>query len=109
MARKRNKTADPFAEREASNYQNPIPSREFILAHLEERDAPVSYKTLIRELNLSGDEAMEALRRRLNAMHRDGQLLQNRRGDFGVLDRMSLLSGRVQGHKDGFGFFINDE
>ena len=26
---------DPFQEREAEKYENPIPSREFILAHLE--------------------------------------------------------------------------
>lgn len=109
MPRKRSNKHDPFAEREAANYENPIPSREFIIAHLEGRDGPVGLKVLARELKLNDDVGYEALRRRLNAMLRDGQLMQNRRGDFGVIDRMSLLRGRVQGHKDGYGFFINDE
>lgn len=109
MSRKRSKNSDPFALREAANYENPIPSREFIIEHLESRDGPASLKVLARELKLTDDTNYEALRRRLNAMLRDGQLLLNRRGDFGVIDRMSLLRGRVQGHKDGYGFFINDE
>ena len=109
MPRKRSKTSDPFASREAANYENPIPSREFIIAHLESRDGPASLKALSVELKLTDDVGLEALRRRLNAMLRDGQLLQNRRGDFCVIDRLSLLKGRVQGHKDGYGFFINDE
>lgn len=108
MSSKRSNNTDPFAAREAANYENPIPSREFIIAHLEGRDGPANQKVLARELGLKEDHEIEALRRRLNAMHRDGQLLQNRRGDFGVVDRMSLLRGRVQGHKDGYGFFIND-
>ncbi len=109
MSRKRSKNSDPFASREAANYENPIPSREFIIEHLEARDGPASLKVIARELKLADDTNYEALRRRLNAMLRDGQLLLNRRGDFGVIDRMSLLRGRVQGHKDGYGFFINDE
>ena len=109
MSRKRTNNADPFAAREAANYENPIPSREYLIEHLKRRDAPASLKVLARELNLADDQNFEALRRRLNAMLRDGQLLLNRRGDFGVIDRLSLLRGRVQGHKDGYGFFINDE
>lgn len=109
MPRKRSKNSDPFASREAANYENPIPSREFIIEHLEARDGPASLKVLAGELKLTDDTGYEALRRRLNAMLRDGQLLQNRRGDFCVIDRLSLLKGRVQGHKDGYGFFINDE
>lgn len=32
---------DPFQEREAEKYANPIPSREFILEHLTKREKPV--------------------------------------------------------------------
>ena len=51
---------------------------------------------------------MEALRRRLIAMTRDGQLLKNRKGAFGPLENMELIAGRVIGHKDGFGFVEPD-
>lgn len=97
---------DPFASREADNYDNPIPSREFILEHLEKTGEPVSYPELCEQLGLTGEDEAEALRRRLIAMSRDGQLISNRRGVYGLVDRMELLKGRVQGNKDGYGFFI---
>ena len=34
---------DPFQEREAEKYTNPIPSREFILEHLTKREKPAGY------------------------------------------------------------------
>ena len=37
-------------------------------------------------------------------MERDGQLMVNRRGDYGLVDKMQLLRCRVQGHRDGYGF-----
>ena len=66
---------DPFQEREAEKYANPIPSREFILEHLTKREKPASRDELAIELNIEGEEQTEALRRRLRAMERDGQLV----------------------------------
>lgn len=97
---------DPHTEREAQKYENPIPSREFILEHLEERGRPASRRQLISELNLKSEDDQEALRRRLIAMVRDGQLLENRRGAYGPVGKMELIAGRVIGHKDGFGFIV---
>lgn len=99
---------DPFAERESQKYENPIPSREFILEHLAERGRPATQHELEEELGLSGPEQEEALRRRLIAMARDGQLLKNRKGAYGPLESMELIAGRVIGHKDGFGFVCPD-
>lgn len=39
-------------------------------------------------------------------MVRDGQLLCSRKGAFGLVNKMDLIKGRVQGHPDGFGFLI---
>ena len=108
MPRSKKPASDPFAKREAANYDKPIPSREFILTHLKERAGPATHELLCVELALEDEASMEALRRRLNAMQRDGQLMQNRRGAFGLIDKMNLLKGRVQGMKDGYGFFIPD-
>lgn len=66
-------------EREAEKYANPIPSREFILEHLTKREKPASRDELAIELNIEGEEQTEALRRRLRAMERDGQLVFTRR------------------------------
>ncbi len=106
---KSKKPQDPFAEREAEKYANPIPSREFILEHLKQVGKPVSYEKLCQKLNLTDEDTMEALRRRLIAMRRDGQLMSNRRGVYGLPEAMDLIKGRIQGNKDGFGFFIPDD
>lgn len=97
---------DPFADREAEKYENPIPSREFILELLEKADGPVTHPELCEQLNLTDEDDIEALRRRMIAMARDGQLISNRRGAFARLDQIDVIRGRVQGHRDGYGFVI---
>lgn len=99
------KTAkDPFAAREAEKYDNPIPSREFILSLLE-KHGPQNYKKLFELLKLTEDQE-EALRRRLRAMERDGQAVKNKRGAYAPLKDGGLLKGRFSSHRDGFGFVI---
>lgn len=95
---------DPFKEREAEKYENPIPSREFILAHLDKREKPASREELAKELSIHDEEQTEALRRRLRAMERDGQLVFTRRQCYALPERLDLLRGKVIGHRDGFGF-----
>ena len=103
---KKGKIADPHAEREAARYDNPIPSREAILDLLTAADKPLSHAHIARDLELHDDEPVEALRKRLRAMERDGQLMVNRRGAYGLVDKLNLLRCRVQGHRDGYGFAI---
>jgi ribonuclease R len=99
---------DPFHQREREKYDNPIPSREFILETLVDFGRPISKKQLISALNISKPPQEEALGFRLRAMLRDSQLMQDRRGRYCLLDKISLQRGTVQGHPDGFGFFIPD-
>lgn len=100
---------DPYAEREAQKYENPIPSREFILQYLADRGRPANQMQIEKELGLRSADEREALRRRLIAMTRDGQLLKNRKGAYGPLESMEVVAGRVIGHKDGFGFIVPDK
>ena len=100
---------DPFREREAEKYENPIPSREAILALIEKQRTPVSRDELMTLLNLSGEEPEEALRRRLRAMERDGQLVFTRAKAYALPEKMNLVKGTVLGHKDGFGFLRPEE
>lgn len=109
MVSRNKKRKDPHAGREAQNYDNPIQSREFILAHLKERGAPATHETLCSELGQTDPEGIEALRRRLIAMCRDGQLICNRRDAYLPIEEADLVSGRVIGHKDGFGFLVPDD
>lgn len=102
---------DPHAKREAEKYDNPIPSREFILESLEAESKPLRLFEVAKVVNVDEDdeERFEALSRRLKAMVRDGQLIRNRRGAFGILKKMDLIKGTVMGHPDGFGFLVPDE
>ena len=103
MTRK-GKIADPHAEREAANYDNPIPSREVILELLSAAEKPLDHAHIGKSLKLVEEEQLEALRKRLRAMERDGQLMVNRRDEYCLVDKMHLLHCRVQGHRDGYGF-----
>ncbi len=113
MSRKKirsKKWKDPFAEREAKKYIKPIASRELILNYLKVRGKPAKFEDIAEDLGLQHTaEDLEALQRRLTAMCRDGQLNLNRREGYGPLDKMNLIAGRVQGHRDGFGFVIADD
>ena len=95
---------DFFSQREAAKYDNPIPSREYILDFLAQSRGPLTHDELCEELSISDERAYEAIRRRLIAMERDGQLIKNRSYAYGALEKMNLIKGRVIGHPDGFGF-----
>jgi ribonuclease R len=98
---------DPMYEREKEKYERPIVSREFILSYLENLGQPARLEDLIDELEIA-EEDQEAFRRRLRAMERDGQLVRNRRGAYGIVESMELIRGTVSAHPDGFGFLVPD-
>ena len=99
--------ADPFFDREVAQYEFPLPSREYVSATLEAQGKPVEFGELCALLDVGSDEE-EMFRRRLNAMEREGSLMRNRRDAYILPEKASLIAGRVQGHKDGFGFLIPD-
>ncbi|XTI71652.1 ribonuclease R [Acidithiobacillus sp. AC3] len=99
---------DPMYEREKEKYERPIVSREFILSYLEGLGHPARLEDLIEDLEVA-EEDQEALRRRLRAMERDGQVLRNRRGTYGLAEAMELIRGSVIAHPDGFGFLSRDD
>ncbi len=103
------KYTDPFAAREAEKYERPIPSRELILQVLKEQGVPLRLEEIAPLLGVFEEEDIESLRRRLNAMERDGQLLRNRRDRYCQINQKDLVAGRVIGHPDGFGFLRPDE
>ncbi|MDN3413128.1 MULTISPECIES: ribonuclease R [unclassified Pseudoalteromonas] len=95
---------DPNLSREQEKYENPVPSREFILTHLQERSKPANYAQLCEELAVNDEERQIAFKRRLRAMERDGQLYFNKFKCYALIDEAGLTKGKVVGHRDGFGF-----
>lgn len=100
---------DPYFKREAQKYTNPIPSREFIVEYLKKLGRPATFSHLTEVLQPKTPEKEEALRRRLIAMLRDGQLMKNRCGSFALVDQLALVCGRVEGTSEGYGFLIPDD
>lgn len=99
---------DPNAAAEAQKYENPVASREALLMLLENIGHPASHEQVCAHLGETDEERVEALRRRLIAMCRDGQLISNRRNQFAPLRKVDLVTGVVMGHRDGFGFVLRD-
>lgn len=100
---KRRPSNDPHADRESSRYENPIPSREFILSVVEKK--PLTEAQLAKTLGIEGDEALEALRRRVRAMLRDRQLSSGKAGRLEI-SSAEVFEGLVQASKDGYGFVL---
>lgn len=86
-----------------------LPSREAILQMLEASDSPCKFGELAERLDVWDKPALNALKRRLLAMTRDGQLVRTRGSRFGVASRMDVIAGRVLAHPDGFAFVRPDK
>lgn len=93
----------------SSNKVFKLPEREEILAFLREAGRPLKRKQFAEAFVIRDPEIRQALGRRLKAMERDGQLIRNRRGSYGLIEKMDLIKGRVIGHPDGYGFVVPDE
>ena len=55
-------------------------------------------------LDLYSEQDKEALRRRLRAMERDGQLMFDKYKGYALMDESLMVSGPISIHQDGFGF-----
>ncbi|MDD4915208.1 MAG: ribonuclease R [Methylococcales bacterium] len=100
---------DPYAQREAEKYERPIPSREVILELIHQIGKPLRRQQIAQHFALESADELEALRRRLRAMERDGQLMFNSRQKYCLGDGHLIIAGRVLGHPEGFGFLKPDD
>ncbi|MYN07803.1 ribonuclease R [Pseudoduganella aquatica] len=85
-----------------------IPSREEILGIFRSAKAALDLRALALTLDVKA-ESHAVLTRRLNAMERDGQIVSDHKGFYALADHSGFVAGRVQSHRDGFGFVIPDE
>jgi len=101
------KIKDPEAKLEAKRYENPVASRALILKTIR-KTGMMTQSSVFEKLQVRPDQE-EGVSRRLSAMVRDGQLVQNRRGGYLAVDEKHLIKGHVLAHADGFGFLVPDE
>lgn len=104
------KVIDPHLAREKAKYGDPIASREYITSMLRREKAPMQFDALAEKLGITEDaKALDALSRRVRAMQRDGQLIENRKRGLVPVDADALIAGRISAHPDGFGFLVPDK
>lgn len=85
-----------------------VPSREAIMQHLRAVAGPVAPETMAKVLGASVPLSI-GFDRRLKAMERDGQLGFNAQGQVHLNTQLEFIAGKVQGHRDGFGFLLRDD
>ncbi|NWF75934.1 MAG: ribonuclease R [Nitrospirae bacterium] len=66
---------------------------------------PLSFREIAFILKLSRSE-IRALRRILNILVREGDIVRTRKGLYGLSEGMNLVTGYFESHKDGYGFVI---
>jgi ribonuclease R len=91
------------------HYQHKIPSREQILAAMEQAGQPLTLEALAPRFGIRTEQHRRALENRLRAMVRDGQLLRNRAEEFCLTGHLDVVTGTVLAHRDGFGFLRPDD
>ncbi|WP_153075220.1 ribonuclease R [Paraburkholderia bonniea] len=91
-----------------TKFPYPIPSREEILGVLRTTETPLAANDIAEALSIKRQER-DGFFRRVAAMERDGQIRLDPRGHYQLTHPSSFVAGRVQGHRDGFGFLIRDD
>jgi ribonuclease R len=104
---KRKKTA--AGKGRGKKYKHPIPSRNELLDHLNRAGRPLRPDSILSDLGLKGLRMRALLLETLQKMVRAGQIIENRRGEFCLAEKLELLTGTVSGHSDGFGFVRRDD
>ena len=97
------------SKRSSKTYKHPIPSRNELIDFLTKAGRPLKVKVIIDGFDLKGERMRALLEDRLEAMHRAGQIIENRRREYCLTAKLDLVTGRVSGHRDGFGFVALDE
>lgn len=99
--------SDPHQKRESDKYDNPIPSREYILEYVSQQ--PHSFYDLCDALEVTGKQK-KPLTHRLKAMVRDQQLTLDREDMYSIFDaKRDIMLGTITANPKGFGFVVLDE
>src|SRR5690606_33099025 len=96
-------------DRKERRYEHQIPSRDEIMAMLEQATGPLTLEQLAPRFDIRTEQHRRALETRMRAMVRDGQLLFNRAREYCLTRRLDVVTGTVMAHRDGFGFLRPDD
>jgi ribonuclease R len=88
---------------------HPVPRRPEILEKLRDVGRPMLLEDLMAAFGLDGPRDRARLLDTLGRMVRAGQIIQNRRGEYCLLEKLEAITGTVIGHQDGYGFVLRDD
>ena len=99
----------PSAMGAAKSYKHPIPGPNDLIDFLNDVGKPLKVEPILTAFSLKGQRMRAQLVERLQGMVRAGQVLENRRGEYCLTAKLDLVTGKVSGHRDGFGFVVRDD
>ncbi|MDX1764581.1 MAG: hypothetical protein R3231_09695, partial [bacterium] len=80
-----------------------------VLNYLKTQTAkPVGMKEIAKNLPVFSRRS-GSLRRVLQSLTSSGSIYKTRNGLYGIADRMNLITGEFQGHRDGYGFILPEK
>lgn len=83
--------------------------REDIVGFMEEKVyKPMLKEELAQEFGLKGKE-IKAFYKVLDDMEKKGTIIKTRNERYGLIDKMNLVVGKIDGNEKGFGFLIPDD
>ena len=93
---KKNGPKDPYFAQEQAQYDSPIPSREFIITTLKSEGSALTPDQICQKLQQKSTEEKAAVKKRLQAMHRDHQLIKTSRGGYKFNPKNILIEAKVE-------------
>ncbi|MET0345368.1 MAG: VacB/RNase II family 3'-5' exoribonuclease, partial [Casimicrobiaceae bacterium] len=85
-----------------------LPDAAAIIAALHDAGVPLAPDDLAQRLGVD-DARSVALAASVAELERDGRVLVNRQGEVCIVAKLDLVTGKVLGHPDGYGFLVPDE
>ncbi len=95
---------DPHYQREKSKYENPVASREHLLAIIKKAKKALTFLEICQHADANEETSRVGIQRRLRAMEREGQIKFTREKRYDLQIQDELVKGSVIGHRDGYGF-----
>ncbi len=84
-------------------------SQEEVIRKIREKsDHPMLMPELIRALSISKEDRV-TFKKLIRKMTREGEIVRTKGNRYGLPEKMSLVTGQLKGHPDGYGFVIPDK
>lgn len=86
-----------------------IKNKDTVLTFLKTKTSrPVTFKEIAKALGIHKKES-RSLKRILNLLINSGDIFKTRSNLYGVAEKMSLITGFFEAHRDGYGFILPDK